>query len=220
MFGRQRQAQTTETVASDGGQDAVLLPSLVVGLGNPGAAYARHRHNVGAWSLNRLAKMLGAEFRSRSGVVELAEATLDGRRVVLARPRVFMNESGKAVQGALKKYGLKPEQMVVVYDDLDSPTGRVRIRAKGGHGGHNGLRSIVGVTGSQAFARLKIGIGRPVVNGEPTWDPEHVASYVLAAPGPSDRTTLEEAAERAAEALECLLRDGVETAMQRYNGGG
>jgi len=219
MLGRVRQPHRV----SEPEPDATIglpLPSLVVGLGNPGAAYAKHRHNVGAWALNRLAKALGAEFRSRSGVVELTEADVDGRRVVLARPRTFMNESGKAVQQALKKYGFTPEQMVVVYDDLDSPTGRIRIRAKGSHGGHNGLRSIVGVTGSQAFARLKIGIGRPVVGGEPSWDPEHVAAYVLAAPGPADRAALEDAADRAAEALAFLLREGVESAMQRYNGTG
>src|SRR5829696_10342410 len=121
---------------------------LVVGLGNPGSSYARHRHNVGYWTINRLAKRLGIEFTRRSGLVELGEGEMDGRRVVLAKPRTMMNLSGKAVQQALKVYGLKPEQMVVVYDELDLPSGRVRIRPRGSHGGHNGMRSIVGQTGS------------------------------------------------------------------------
>src|SRR5262245_17971480 len=101
---------------------------LVVGLGNPGSAYAKHRHNVGAWTLNRLARRLGIAFTRRSGLVELGEGELDGRRIVLARPRTFMNESGRAVQQALKVSGFKPEQMVVIYDELDLPAGRVRIR--------------------------------------------------------------------------------------------
>ena len=193
---------------------------LVVGLGNPGGAYAKHRHNVGAWALNRLARRLGIEFTRRSGLVELGEGELDGRTVVLARPRTFMNESGRAVQQALKVAGLKPEQMVVVYDELDLPAGRVRIRPRGSHGGHNGMKSIVAATRSQDFPRVRIGIGRPTVGGEPSWEPEHVAGWVLAAPGPSDRAMLETAADRAAEAIEVMLREGVEPAMQRFNSGG
>lgn len=190
---------------------------LVVGLGNPGSAYARHRHNVGYWTVNRLAKRLGIDFTRRSGLFELGEGEIDGRRVVLAKPRTMMNLSGKAVQQALKVYGLKPEQMVVVYDELDLPAGRVRLRPRGSHGGHNGMRSIVASTGSQEFPRIRIGIGRPQVGGEPTWDPEHVAAWVLGPPGPTDRATLEAAADRAAEAVEVMLRDGVEPAMQRVN---
>jgi PTH1 family peptidyl-tRNA hydrolase len=191
--------------------------TLVVGLGNPGSAYARHRHNVGAWTVNRLARRLGIEFTRRSGLVELGEGEIDGRRVVLARPRTFMNESGKAVKQALKAYGLKPEQMVVVYDELDLPAGRVRIRPRGSHGGHNGMRSIVGAVGTQEFPRVRIGIGRPTASGAPTWDPERVAAHVLAPPGPAEREVLEAAADRAAEAIELMLREGVEPAMQRFN---
>lgn len=193
---------------------------LVLALGNPGSAYARHRHNVGVWALHRLGKQLGVELSRRSGVVELGEGELDGRRVVLARSRTFMNDSGKAAQQALKAYGLQPEQMLVVCDDLDRPVASLRLRPSGGHGGHNGLRSLVALVGSQAFARARIGIGRPLVGGEPTWEPEHIAAHVLAAPGPAERALLEEAAERAAEAIELALRDGIEAAMARYNASG
>lgn len=222
MLRRFRRDRSTGAPGAAAQSDSALRPqsgplTLVVGLGNPGNAYARHRHNVGAWAVNRLARRLGIAFTRRSGLVELGEGMIDGRRVVLARPRTFMNESGKAVKQALKVSGLKPEQMVVVYDELDLPTGRVRIRPRGSHGGHNGMRSIVAAVGSEEFPRVRIGIGRPTVAGEPTWDPEHVAAYVLAPPGPAEREVLEAAAERAAEAIEVMLREGIEPAMQRFN---
>jgi peptidyl-tRNA hydrolase, PTH1 family len=213
--------RATPTPEAQEKQPAATRPlQLVVGLGNPGGAYAKHRHNVGAWTLNRLARRLGIEFTRRSGLVELGEGELDGRTIVLARPRTFMNDSGRAVQQALKVSGLKPEQMVIVYDELDLPAGRVRIRPRGSHGGHNGMKSIVAATRSQDFPRVRIGIGRPQVGGEPTWDPEQVAGWVLAPPGPTDRATLEGAADRAAEAIEMMLREGVEPAMQRFNTNG
>ena len=207
-----------ERVAAAPAPEGAARPlQLVVGLGNPGNAYAAHRHNVGYWTANRLARRLGIQFTRRSGLVELGEGELDGRRIVIAKPRTMMNLSGRAVQQALKVYGLKPEQMVVVYDELDLPAGRVRIRPRGSHGGHNGMRSIVAAVGSQEFPRVRIGIGRPVVDGKPTWDPEEVAGWVLAPPGPRDRAALEAAADRAAEAVETMLREGIEAAMQRFN---
>jgi PTH1 family peptidyl-tRNA hydrolase len=214
-FRRLNARESAEAPADDTANGRPL--QLVVGLGNPGNAFARHRHNVGYWTVNRLARRLGIEFTRRSGLVELGEGEIDGRRIVLAKPRTMMNLSGKAVQQALKVYGLKPEQMVVVYDELDLPTGRVRLRPRGSHGGHNGMRSIVSAIGSQDFPRVRIGIGRPQLNGEPTWEPEHVASWVLAPPGPSDRALLEGAADRAADAIEVMLREGMDPAMQRFN---
>jgi PTH1 family peptidyl-tRNA hydrolase len=213
-FRRMNGHETRESLSSN--EDGRPL-QLVVGLGNPGNSYARHRHNVGYWTVNRLARRLGIEFTRRSGLVELGEGEVDGRRVVLAKPRTMMNLSGKAVQQALKVYGFKPEQMVVVYDELDLPSGRVRIRPRGSHGGHNGMRSVVGQTGSQDFPRVRIGIGRPRVDGAPTWEPEHIADWVLSPPGPEERALLEAAADRAADAIEVMLHEGVEPAMQRFN---
>ena len=214
-FRRQNASRQVEPQPTDAGGARPL--QLVVGLGNPGGAYAKHRHNVGYWTANRLARRLGVEFTRRSGLVELGEGELDGRRIVIAKSRTMMNLSGKAVQQALKVYNLKPEQMVVIYDELDLPTGRVRLRARGSHGGHNGMRSVVAAVGSQEFPRVRIGIGRPLVGGEPTWDPKEIAAWVLAPPGPADRATLEAAADRAAEAVEVMLRDGAERAMQQFN---
>lgn len=217
MLRRFRRSTTGEPASKTDDQDARLPVCLVVGLGNPGAAYGKHRHNVGYWAANRLAKRLGIEFTRRSGLVELGEGTVDGRTVVIAKPRTFMNDSGKAVQQALKVYNLKPEQMVVVCDELDMPAARLRVRAQGGHGGHNGMRSIVGAVQTQEFPRVRIGIGRPTLGGEPSWEPEVVAGHVLASPPPEERAALEAAAERAAEAIELILREGVGPAMDKYN---
>lgn len=217
MLRRFRRATTAEPASED--EPARLPVRLVVGLGNPGAAYGKHRHNVGYWTANRLAKRLGIEFTRRSGLVELGEGTVDGHTVVIAKPRTFMNDSGKAVAQALKVYNLKPEQMVVVCDELDMPAARLRVRAQGGHGGHNGMRSIVGVVQTQDFPRVRIGIGRPTLGGEPSWDPEVVAGHVLASPPPEERAALEAAAERAAEAIELILHEGVGPAMDKYNSG-
>ncbi|MGH2603456.1 MAG: aminoacyl-tRNA hydrolase, partial [Dehalococcoidia bacterium] len=120
MFHRFRRITSREAVerpSEDGSAERPI--QLVVGLGNPGNAYAKHRHNVGYWTVNRLARRLGIDFTRRSGLVELGEGEMDGRRIVLAKPRTSMNLSGRAVQQALKVYGLKPEQMVVIYDELD-----------------------------------------------------------------------------------------------------
>jgi PTH1 family peptidyl-tRNA hydrolase len=109
------------------------------------------------------------------------------------------------------------QELLVICDDLDLPAGKVRVRARGGHGGQKGLQSIVESVRSDDFPRVRIGIGRPVVDGEPTWDPEAVASYVLSDPPAEERRLLDEAVERAQEAIECILEDGVEVAMNRYN---
>ena len=118
---------------------------------------------------------------------------------------------------ALKHAGVPAERTLVVYDELDLPMGRIRVKAKGGHGGHNGIRSIAGAIGSSDFPRIRVGIGRPFVDGEPVWDPDVVALWVLSDPPPQEAKTLQQAVARAAQAVELMLADGVETAMNRYN---
>lgn len=190
---------------------------LIVGLGNPGREYAHSRHNVGFWCLNRLGRSHGIAFSSRGKLAAVGEGELAGRPVVLAKPRTFVNLSGRAVSHLLKRHRLSPEQLLVVYDDLDLPLGRVRLRARGSHGGHRGMRSIIDAVGSQDFPRIRIGIGRPQVAGEPTWETEHVVDYVLSPMTADERRILDEAVATAAEAILCLLWDGVEAAMNRYN---
>ena len=190
---------------------------LIVGLGNPGRKYAHSRHNVGFWCLNRLARRHGIAFRSRGRLAAVGEGQLAGRPVILAKPRTFVNLSGHAVSHLLQRHRLSPQQLLVVYDDLDLPLGRVRLRAGGSHGGHRGMRSIIEAIGSQDFPRIRIGIGRPEVAGQPTWEPEAVVDYVLGPMTADERRVLDEAVATAGEAILCLLAEGVETAMNRYN---
>jgi len=128
-----------------------------------------------------------------------------------------MNKSGDAIGPALRRWKIDPTHLIVVYDDLDLPAGRVRIKAGGGSGGHNGIKSIIAAAGSQDFARIRVGIGRPHIDGEPTWEPEHVANYVLSDPSPQMVKTLQDAASRATEAVETIMTEGVEAAMNEYN---
>lgn len=190
---------------------------LIAGLGNPGSEYAGNRHNVGFWTINRLAKRHSIEL-SVSGQASLGRGRLGEHEVALAKPRTFVNKSGDVIWNLIKRLGLDDaRELLVVYDELDLPVGKVRLRARGGSGGYKGLKSIIDATGTDEFARLRIGIGRPVVNGEPSWDPEHVANYVLSDPPPDERALLDAAVERAMEAIECAVTEGAERAMAKFN---
>jgi PTH1 family peptidyl-tRNA hydrolase len=189
---------------------------LIVGLGNPGREYSHNRHNVGYWCINRLARLHGISLKARH-LATIGEGEIRGVPAVLLKPRTFVNRSGDAVGPALKKAGVDVEHLFVVYDELDLPAGRLRLKANGSHGGHNGIKSIIQAAGSTAFPRLRVGIGRPHVSGEPSWEPEVVADWVLSDPRPEDTRTLQDAVKRAAEAVEMVLIEGVETAMNRYN---
>ncbi|MDE3096438.1 MAG: aminoacyl-tRNA hydrolase [Chloroflexota bacterium] len=191
---------------------------LIVGLGNPGGEYAGNRRNVGFWTMNRLARRHGMAFSAKTGLYQLAEGEVAGRRVAVAKPRTFNNDSGKAVKALVDRLGLDDAgELLVVCDHLDLPAGKVRIRARGGAGGQKGLKHIIDVSGTDRFPRIRIGIGRPVVRGEPSWDPEAVASWVLSDPPPDERARLDAGVERAIEVIEYAIAEGVEAAMNRYN---
>ena len=190
---------------------------LVVGLGNPGSEYAGNRHNVGFWTINRLARRHDIELDT-SSQVSAGRGEIDGRTVVLAKPRTFVNRSGEAVWNLIKRFDIDgARELLVVADDLDLPVGKVRLRPKGGHGGYKGLQSIIEAVRSDQFPRLRIGIGRPVLDGEPSWNPEVVSNYVLSDPPPDERELLDQAVERAVQAIETAITDGVEVAMSRCN---
>ncbi len=190
---------------------------LIVGLGNPGKEYAGNRHNVGFWTINRLARRHGIDLKS-SGRAALGRGRIGERDVALAKPRTFVNESGAPVWNLIKRLELDDAQeLLVVCDDIDLPLGKLRLRPEGGDGGYRGLRSIIEATGSDQFARLRIGIGRPVVRGKPSYEPDVVSPYVLSDPPPEEREPLDEAVERAIEVIEAALADGIEPAMARYN---
>lgn len=189
---------------------------LIVGLGNPGSEYAHNRHNVGYWCVNRLARTHGVKLKART-LAAIGEGYIAGNPVTLLKPRTYVNRSGHAVAPALRHAAVGIERMIVIYDELDLPSGRVRIKPNGGHGGHNGIRSIIATIGSSDFPRIRIGIGRPQVDGEPSWDPQIVANYVLSDATPSEIETLGTAVEAAAQAVEAIISEGLEAAMNRYN---
>jgi peptidyl-tRNA hydrolase, PTH1 family len=189
---------------------------LIVGLGNPGPAYSHNRHNVGYWTVNRLARLHGIPLKARR-LAALGEGRIGESEVVLVKPRTYVNNSGHAVAAARKHTNIRPQNTLFIYDELDLPAGRLRLKAKGGTAGHNGLKSIAAALGSTDFPRLRVGIGRPHVDGEPTWDPDVVAVWVLSDPTPQETQTLQNAVSRATEAVELLLAEGVEATMNRYN---
>ncbi len=191
---------------------------LVVGLGNPGSEYAGNRRNVGFWTMNRLARRHHIDFSAKTRTYQLAEGDVGGRRVAIAKPRLFNNDAGRAVRALVDRLRLDDaSELFVVCDHLDLPTGKVRLRRQGGAGGQKGLQDIIRAVGSDTFPRLRIGIGRPVVRGEPSWDPEAVAAWVLSDPPPDERERLDSGVDRAIEAIEFALRDGVDAAMNAYN---
>jgi PTH1 family peptidyl-tRNA hydrolase len=189
---------------------------LIVGLGNPGREYSHNRHNVGYWCVNRLARRHGINLKART-LAAIGEGRIAGNPVTLLKPRTFVNRSGHAVAPALRHAAVAIERVIVIYDELDLPSGKVRIKPKGGHGGHNGIRSIVSAIASSDFPRIRIGIGRPHLDGEPTWDPKHVGEHVLGDPTAAEVEVLREAVEAAAEAVETIISEGLDAAMNRYN---
>jgi PTH1 family peptidyl-tRNA hydrolase len=189
---------------------------LVVGLGNPGPSYAGHRHNVGYLVTDELADRMGSPFRAhksgRADVVEgrLAPPGTPGPRVVLARPRCYMNESGGPVKALATFYKVPPERIVAVHDELDIAFGTLRVKLGGGDNGHNGLRSMRSSLGTGDFYRVRAGIGRP--HGR-----QDVADFVLSNYSAAERKDLPFQVMDAADAVECLVTEGLEKTQQRFN---
>jgi PTH1 family peptidyl-tRNA hydrolase len=181
---------------------------LVVGLGNPGAEFAGSLHNAGSDAIELLARRHGASLRAEKGVqARAATATIGGRRVALAVPTTYMNESGVAVRALARRFGIDdPSAIVVVHDELDLPPGTVRLKSGGGLAGHNGLRSIGSHLHSQDFLRVRIGVGKPP-------SAEQGASHVLRRPPRAVRELLGAAVQTAADSVERLAADGIEAAM-------
>ncbi|MGB3300927.1 MAG: aminoacyl-tRNA hydrolase [Phormidesmis sp.] len=203
----------------------VVLPRLIVGLGNPGAKYDRTRHNIGFEVVDALAKhypdaalvenkrFQGAAGEFRSGGVGAASPMEN--RTVLLKPTTFMNNSGQAVRAVLDWYKLAPESVLVVYDDMDLPTGKLRLRLSGGAGGHNGMKSIIAHLGTKEFPRLRVGIGSTNKGEERD---QAVVSHVLGRFAPEDRKIVDAVIPMAVDAIDLSLRKGVERSMNLYNG--
>jgi len=184
---------------------------LVVGLGNPGPEYARTRHNVGAEVVELLATRHGGRLRRGKERARSDEVHVDGARVALAVPEQWMNDSGDAVRRLVRRYGVEPEQLVVVHDELDLPVATLRVKAGGGLAGHNGLRSIKRHLHSDAFNRVRIGVGKPTSKAGG-------ADHVLSSFSKHDRAQVDVTIEHAADAVELIAAEGVDAAMNRYNG--
>ena len=198
MFGRERRGTPFD--------------ALVVGLGNPGKEYARSRHNVGEETVAELARRAGVSLKAGRDRSLVAEARVGAQRVVLAFPTTYMNDSGTAVSGLVRRYAIDgADSIVVVHDELDLPVGAVRIKVGGGLAGHNGLRSITQHLHTQDYLRVRIGIGKPPSK-------ERGADHVLSRLPASQRELLDGAVERAADAVEVIVAEGVDAAMQRFNG--
>ena len=187
---------------------------LVVGLGNPGREYSGTRHNVGFAVLGELARKHGINFDKRCCHSRAGEGRIGEQQVVLAKPQTYMNLSGDAVAALVRKYKVKPADILVIQDDLDLPLGKIRIRANGSAGGHNGLKSIIASVGTMEFPRVKIGIGRPDNAGIGRRD---VIDHVLSDFDAVDRKIAEDAVSQAADAIDTMIEQGLETAMNKYN---
>jgi PTH1 family peptidyl-tRNA hydrolase len=185
---------------------------LIVGLGNPGAEYARTRHNAGFALLEALAERWRAEWQlSRRFRARVARVEWAGRRLLLCQPQTFMNASGEAVGPMVRFYRVPLARLLVAVDDADLPLGQIRLRPRGSSGGHHGLESIQAALGSSDFARLRIGIGRAPGARE-------ITDYVLSRFRPEETARLKKVLARAAEQVECWVAEGIQKAMSRYNG--
>lgn len=182
---------------------------ILVGLGNPGEKYAKTRHNLGFMVVDRLAGRLGVEVRVRRLMSLIGEAPLNTERLVLVKPQKYVNQSGQPVKKVLEHYACSPEALMVICDDLNLPLGKLRIRRKGSSGGHRGLESIITYLGSAEFLRLRIGVGSPL-QGE-------AREYVLAPFAVDEEGVIEEALERACDAIIDWVHGDVEECMKKYN---
>jgi len=183
---------------------------LVVGLGNPGDEYANTPHNLGFLVMDRLAESHAIRVSRKENMSLVGLGSIGGKRVALAKPQTFMNLSGPSVRGLLERYELKPDRLVLVYDELDLPWGTLRIRPKGSAAGHNGMKSVIGSLGGDEIARVRLGIhpGHSIGEG---------AKFVLAPFKRAQKQEVEDAVARAAEAVESILAEGVEKSMAIFN---
>jgi peptidyl-tRNA hydrolase, PTH1 family len=184
--------------------------TLVVGLGNPGYEYYLTPHNLGFVAVDRFAETCGIEIDRPEGQALTARTLVNDREVILAKPQTYMNLSGLSVRRLTERYQISPEHLVVLVDDVNIPLGMLRIRRRGSAGGHNGLKSIIGATGSDVFARVRMGVG-------PEHPPRDLVAYVLCRLRDADLERVADMIDRAAEAVQMILREGLGPAMNRYN---
>ena len=191
-------------------QDDDKRPRLIIGLGNPGSRYRATRHNVGFACIDLLAERWRISVNDRRRTTVLGQGFCAGKPVVLAKPRTFMNLSGESVAYLMARFGSRPAELVIVYDEMALPLGRIRLRAQGSDAGHNGIKDIIRAIRTVQFPRLRIGIGPPDGGAGSV-------NHVLGRFSPDEQPAAQNSISRAAAAVDCLLSDGINTAMNRYN---
>lgn len=204
MWGRLRELFTWKS------QDESRVRKVVCGLGNPGPRYSGTRHNVGYEVVGRLAQVEGGVWQRYRKLAKICSVVVDGRHILLVKPLTFMNLSGSALQPLVRKWGVDPEDLLVIYDCLDLPLGVLRMRAGGGSGGHRGVQSIIDHLKTRDFPRIRVGIGRPPAGGDSVF-------FVLSSFSPEERILLEGVLDRAAAATRTWITAGIEAAMNRFN---
>jgi peptidyl-tRNA hydrolase, PTH1 family len=191
---------------------------LIVGLGNPGLTYRNTRHNIGFKCVDYLAKQHDIKFSRKKGQAHSGKGVIAGQAVLLAKPQTYMNLSGRAISQLINYYGIDRADLLVIHDDLDLPLGRLRIRQGGGSGGHKGIGSTGVELGGNAFLRIRVGIDRPRDDfGEPVKEEGAIPGYVLRNFNRAEKPVVEETLKKVAEAVACLLEEGIEAAQNRYN---
>ncbi|MCM1308103.1 MAG: aminoacyl-tRNA hydrolase [Butyrivibrio sp.] len=184
---------------------------IIAGLGNPESKYAKTRHNIGFRILDELARRHSIDISERKHKGLLGKGVIGGERVILIKPQTYMNLSGECVRAAADYYKTEPERIIVLFDDISLEVGKLRVRKKGSAGGHNGIKSIIAQLGTEGFPRLKFGVG-----GKPAH--MDLADYVLGRFGADDEAAVEDGIERACGAVECMIGEGCDAAMNKYNG--
>jgi len=189
---------------------------LIVGLGNPGKTYARNRHNVGFQCLNHFARLHSIHFDRRQCQARVGTGKVSGEKLLLAKPGTFVNLSGKSVAGLVQKHHIPLSDLLVIYDDLDLPLGRIRLRQSGSSGGHKGMNSIISALSSEDFPRIRVGIGRPQGEKQSMSD-DAIVDYVLSDFSSQEEAIIKPAIAKVAEAIDCFLTEGIKAAMNRFN---
>lgn len=190
---------------------------LIIGLGNPGRAYAYNRHNIGFRCLNHFARSHSIRFDRKQCQARVGMGEVNGCKILLAKPQTFVNLSGKAVSCLVHRYEIPLSDLLVIYDDLDLPLGRIRLRPAGGSGGHKGMSSIISALGSERFPRIRVGIGRPQMNGKPSNDEDIIINYVLSDFLPEEEEVIKLTIVKVSEAMDSFLIHGIERAMNKFN---
>jgi PTH1 family peptidyl-tRNA hydrolase len=189
---------------------------LIVGLGNPGRIYAHNRHNAGFRCLNYFARLHSIRFDHRQCRAKVSLAEVRGEKLLLAKPGTFMNLSGNSVACLTHKHGIPLSDLLVIYDDLDLPPGKIRLRQSGSSGGHKGMNSIISALGSEDFPRIRVGIGRPQSEKQ-SMSEDAIVHYVLSDFSPQEQATIKPVIAAVSEAIDCFLTQGIVAAMSKFN---